>query len=459
MAKKQLDKIKSSLVSRSLALAKLSVSAGTKLAAQGITQALKNSEEKKDSWNKFIKNQAQVLSGELGELKGSLMKAGQLLSVYGEHFFPPEVAQVLRSLHQDSPPVKWEAMEKILKKHLSAKKREQLEILPDSIGTASLGQVHKAKVTDTGEMIALKIQYPDVDKAIDNDLRALKTFLSLMKILPKDFNTEPLFKEIREVLIQETDYIKEAELTKLYSEKLKNDDRYIVPKVHTDFSNQKVLATSFEHGVRVDDPVIQNLSQERRNRLALNFMELYFKEVFEWQLVQTDPHFGNYRIRLNQSGQDQIILFDFGATRTYSNDFMNPYHRMIKAMFYHKEQDFENAARELKFLQTNDDPELKKLFKDFCFSAVEAFLDPQDPRNIEGRVAPDGTYDWKNTDLPQRSSKKIVRMLQEFEWRTPPKEIIFLDRKAAGVFVFLSHLRAKIRGRDLLKKYLDKIND
>jgi predicted unusual protein kinase regulating ubiquinone biosynthesis (AarF/ABC1/UbiB family) len=257
--------------------------------------------------------------------------------------------------------------------------------------------------------------------------------------------------------LQETDYIKEADSTEEYYRLLKGDPRFVVPKVYRDFSNKRVIATSFETGLRVDDPTIKNLSQDRRNRIALNFMELYFKEIFQWKFVQTDPHFGNYRIRLHQKGEDQIVLFDFGATRQYPDSFMGPYHRMIKAMFYNNDEDFEKAAHDLKLLQKGDTPELVHVFKELCFDIVEPFLLPDDPRNKVGRVEADGTYDWKKTDLPQRSTRKVKTMLADFQWRTPPREFIFLDRKAAGVFIFLSHLGAKIQGRELLEKYLKQV--
>jgi predicted unusual protein kinase regulating ubiquinone biosynthesis (AarF/ABC1/UbiB family) len=454
---KPLNRIKSSLFSRSLSLAKFSLGAGAKMAAQGLTSALQSDDIKSEKWKAFLKDQAKNLTTELGELKGSLMKAGQMLSIYGEHFFPPEANQFLKSLHQDSPPLKWSVMDQILTKNLGPEKRALLEVDPVSIGTASLGQVHKARIIETDEWIALKIQYPNVDKAIDNDLRAIKSFLFLMKLLPKDFNTEPIFKEIREMLLQETNYVLEAEATAEYGERLMGDKRFIVPRVYPEFSNKKILATSFESGVRVDDGMIQNLSQERRNRLAMNYLDLYFKEIFEWKFVQTDPHFGNYKIRVHQNGQDQIVLFDFGATRKYNDDFMIPYHRLIKAMFYNDKQSFETAAADLKFLQENDSPELKQLFSEMCFDLVEPFVTPDDPRNINNMVLPDGSYDWKETDLPQRSSRKVMKLLQNFVWRTPPREVIFLDRKAAGVFIFLGNLRARLQGRELLKKYLDKI--
>lgn len=451
--KKSLSKIKSSVISRTMSLAKLSINAGAQIAGQSLSSLLKDQNEKQIAWSNLLKQQAQNFTKEIGELKGSLMKAGQMLSMYGEHFFPPEVNQFLKTLHQDAIPVDWSVMEKIILKELGTEKRQLLEIETEAIACASLGQVHKAKVISTGETIALKIQYPDVDKAIESDLKSIRSFINLLKLIPKEINLDPLFLEIQEMLVQETDYTLEAKNTALFSKRLENDSRYIVPKVLPDFSNKKILATSFEHGLRIDDPVIQSLSIDRRNKLASNFLDLYFQELFVWKVMQTDPHFGNYRIRINPDGNDQLILFDFGATRSYSDDFLTAYHSMIQASLLNDRQQLYLSAKKLKFIHDDDSGELLKSFEEFCMETIEPFIEYTDPRNT-GQIDTDGSFDWKNTDLPKRLSQKVISIVKDHSWRTPPREIIFLDRKTGGVFIFLSQLRAKFKARDLLLKYL-----
>lgn len=454
---KSLERIKSSVLSRSLSLAKLTIQAGASMAQHGVTSALKGKEAKDENWKRLLQNQASIISNELGELKGSLMKAGQMLSMYGEHFLPPEANELLRSLQSDSPPLSWQAIEPTLKKYLPQEKLDLLEIEKESFASASMGQVHRARVKSTGQTIALKIQYPNVDKAIDSDLRAIKTLLGALKLLPKDINLDPVFTEVREMLIQETNYDLEAQLTEEFHARLAGDSRFIVPQVLREFSGTKILATTFERGLRVDDSLIQSLPQERRNRLAMNFLDLYFKEIFEWGVVQTDPHAGNYRIRISPDGHDQLILLDFGATRTYEKIFLHAYQRMLKGSLLNDRALFFDATMELKFIQESDDPELKKIFEEFCMETVEPFIAYEDPRNNRNQIAADGTYDWKNTDLPQRLSKKIFEIVRKHTWRTPPREMLFLDRKTGGVFIFLSILRAKIRGRELILKYTEKV--
>lgn len=455
-AKKQLDRIKSSMFSRSLSLAKLTVQAGASIASHGVSNVLKNKEAKEESWRKLLQNQASAISSELGELKGSLMKAGQMLSMYGEHFLPPEANQLLKSLQSDSIPLTWEAIEPTLKKQLPPEKLALLDIEKEALASASMGQVHRARIKATGESIVLKIQYPNVDRAIESDLKAIKTLLNTLKLLPKDFDIDPLFKEVRQMLEQETDYEIEAQLTEDYYARLQGDKRFVVPRVIREFSGPKILATTFERGIRADDPLIQSLPQERRNKIALNFLDVYFKEIFEWGVVQTDPHNGNYRIRIDPQGHDQLVLLDFGATRAYKDDFLVPYRRMIKGALFNDRAAFLTEATHLGFVEEGDAPELVKIFEEFCKEMVEPFITADDPRNSAGLISADGTYDWKNTDLPQRISKKVIQILRNHAWRTPPEEIVFLDRKIGGVFIFLSVLRAKVRGRDILLKYIEK---
>ncbi|OYZ16179.1 MAG: ABC transporter [Bdellovibrio sp. 28-41-41] len=453
---KKLDRIKSNIFSRTVSLAKFSINAGAGLAGQGLGKIFKSEEDGAISWNVFIAEQAENFSKEVGELKGSIMKAGQMLSMYGEHFFPPEVNKYFKALQQDSPALKWEAIEPLIIKYLGAEKYNELDIDKEPLACASLGQVHRATIKKTGESVALKVQYPNVDLAIDSDLRAIKTFIHLLKILPQDTSLDPVFDEIKEMLIQESDYQQEALKTEAFRLRLKDDPRFVVPKIYPEFSNKRILTSSYEKGLRIEDSLIQALSQERRNQLATNFLDLYFHELFIWKDLQTDPHAGNYKVRISADGKDQWVLFDFGATRSYDDAFLNAYHRMIKGSLIEDKEMLRDAAKDLKFIYDGDDSLLIEKFEEFCNETVEPFLKQGDPRQ-KGPVDADGNYDWKTTDLPQRLSKRVLEIIKNFKWRTPPREILFLDRKTGGVFIILLLLKAKMNARPLIMTYLDSV--
>lgn len=445
--KNKLNQIKSSVFSRGFAVAKIGLNAGLKYAGTKVSNS---------SFDDFLISQAGSITKEIGQLKGSIMKAGQMLSMYGEYFLPPQANDLLKSLQSDSPAVAWPVMSQYLSQSMSAELLAELEIDEEPIGCASMGQVHKAKIIATGEMMALKIQYPDVEKAIDSDVAALRTLLKFTKLLPAGMDLDPVFEQIKGMLRQELDYKTEASLTKEYKEKINNDPRFVVPKVFDRYSNKRVLATEYIEGFRADHPLVQALSQKRRDKLSENFLELYLKEIFEWNLVQTDPHLGNYKIQIDPLGNDRVVLLDFGACSKFSDQFINTYRRMIKGSITFNEPLFLKAAADLGFIIPSDSKEYIKIFSDFCYETVEPFWTVDDPRNTKNKIKPDGTYNWKETDLPGRVVKKAVQF-KNFDLRSPPKEILFLDRKTGGVFIFLSVLKANINARKIIDPFLEQV--
>lgn len=445
---KKLKQIKTSVFARSMSLAKFGLSAGVSFAASKI---------KNTPLDDYLNSQAVHLTKELGELKGSMMKAGQMLSVYGEHFLPPEANRVLKTLQSDSPIIDWSIMQNYLRDALAEDLINQLEINPNPIGSASMGQVYLATDKATGDKIALKIQYPDVDKAIDSDVAALRKVLSFSKLLPSSIDTTEIFDEIKVMLRQELDYSHEADLTEEYGRLIADDDRFKVPRVFRKYSNKKVLATEYVEGLKADHALVQSLSATRRNRLAENFLDLYFKEIFDWSFVQTDPHLGNYKIQIDSKGQDRIVLLDFGAAKHFNAAFFDAYRKMIKGAIVDNDALFFEGSKKLGFVVEGDSDEYIVQFKSFCQGTIEPFLEYDDPRNTHGLISPEGTYDWKQTDLPSRVMKNAFRF-KNFELRTPPRDILFLDRKTAGVFMFLNVLRAQINARRIINPYLKQIS-
>lgn len=433
-ANKKLVKIKTSVLSRSLSLAKLGLNAGLKYASTKITNS---------PLDDFLNSQALSITKEFGELKGSVMKAGQMLSMYGEHFLPAEANKVLKTLQSESQSIEWSIMRQHLENYLDANLIDELEINPEPIGCASLGQVHLATIKSTQEKIALKIQYPDVDKAIDSDVAALKKILSLSKIIPAGIDLTTVFEEIKIMLRQELDYTLEAQQTLSYQELIGHDQRYVVPRLFHKYSNAKVLATEYIEGLKPDHSLIQGLSEDRRNQLAKNFLELYFREIFDWNFVQTDPHLGNYKIQIDSLGKDRLVLLDFGATKEFENSFMTNYRKMIKGAIIEDLKIFMEGASKLGFIIDSDSEEYIKVFQNFCYETVEPFKTKT-------------PYNWKTTDLPKRIVKKAIQF-KNFNLRTPPRDLLFLDRKTAGVFTFLSVLGANINARNIVDPYLKNI--
>lgn len=438
--KKKLTGLKTGSVSRSISIAKLGFQAGAKAASHALTGIFNSKAAQKIRKQAYVLEQIALLTAELGKLKGSLMKAGQMLSVYGEHFLPPEANQVLKALQSDSPPLEWAEIRKVLVRQLGKDRLALLEIEEEAYAAASLGQVHRARVKKTGEEIVLKVQYPGVDDAIDGDLKALRRILSITDWLPNLPGTDDLFAEIRSMLRRELDYELELKTLEFFREALRDDPRYVLPCPLPEFSAKRVIAMSFEPGSTVDSEEVAALSQERRNALATNAMDLYLRELFEWNKMQTDPHFGNYRVRIGKKS-DQLVLYDYGAVREISPDFLLRYRHMLGGLFRGDRAEFELGAAKMGVLHRDDPQELKDLFYELCSAITEPF-------------SAEGNYDWKKNDLPQRVSKVSWEIVRKFPLRAPPREVVFLDRKMIGMFTFLSVLGARISARELLRPYM-----
>jgi hypothetical protein len=195
-----------------------------------------------------------------------------------------------------------------------------------------------------------------------------------------------------------------------------------------------VLATGYIEGLKVDSPEVQSLPLERRNRLGMSFLNLYLLEFFNLRLVQTDPHLGNYRVQIDPSGADRLVLFDFGAVREVPEPFWSNYRFLVQAALKNDPRETEKAGRQLGLLQPEDSLELVKDYIDLCRMLMEPFASGVD-------------YDWGASDLPMRIAKKLSGIAFGYKLRAPPREQVFLDRKIGGVFVFLSVLKCKMQVR------------
>lgn len=452
--RKSIDRIKTGAFERNFALTKMGVGAGAKIATHTVRNLFRKGEEKDTANRKFYRDQAQVLADELGQLKGSVMKAGQMMSLYGQYFLPEEAIEVLSTLQDDTPAVAWDFVEPQLKEALGQSTLAKLEIKTQPIAAASLGQAHLARIKATGEKVVVKIQYPGVADAIGTDVGTLRRLLTAARLVPKALDLSHVFDELQDMLERECDYVQERKYTEFFADKLASDSRFIVPKVYPEFCSDRVLTTRYEPGYSVSAPEVQSLSQARRNRLAQSFAELFVREFFDWQTVQTDPHFGNYRIRIDPEGEnDQIVVLDFGATREFERDFIINYSKIVNGSLHCDRKTIAEGVVDIGLMNACTPSSVLQGFGDLTELIVEPFRKPFDPKVPEYLYTPGGAYRFNATDLPARVGQTAALKMMSVHFKIPPKEIIFLHRRIAGVLVTLRTLRAELRLHDLLTPY------
>ena len=421
-----LKDIRTNLLTRGFALAK----AGFRAGSLGLNQLKGTADPNSPAWL----GKVEYLIKELGQLKGTAMKVGQTLSMYGEHLLPKEVNDMLKTLQSDSPPLQWPSIRKVLAEQLGEQALSELDFDETPLASASIGQVHKARVRDTGQVLAIKIQYPGVDQAVETDLKLLKFILNVTEMVPRGPRFDQVFAEIREMFHQEVNYELERNFGERFHEILKDDPRYVVPKFYPRYCTRKVLAMEFIEGVRADHELVQGLSQERRNRLGLSFLDLYLRELLDFKLMQTDPHLGNYMIQVDMNGdKDRLVLLDFGAARGVPDEFLVSYRMLMEGGLDRDARVIEKGGRQLGLLLPDDPMALIDDYVKICNLLTEPFH---------------GEYDWGNSDLPKRVAAAVTHIAGSYRLRAPPRELVFLDRKLGGVFIFLSVLKCKLAARD-----------
>ncbi|AYA01869.1 AarF/ABC1/UbiB kinase family protein [Acinetobacter sp. WCHAc010034] len=450
----KLKQLKTSSMDRRLSIAKASLLAGTRWAASNATTIFSSEEEKERKRKKAMKEQADYLVAEIGKLKGSIVKIGQMMALYGEHFLPEEITQALNTLNNQTVALAWPAIKEQLQAQLGAKLND-LTIDHEPLGTASLAQVHRATRKSDGLEIVLKIQYPGVADAIDSDMNLFRNMLKLTRMVPQTREFDQWFDEVREMMHREVNYQIEAETTRRFASRLKTDPRYIVPQIVDDYCTDQVLCMTFERGVPINSPVMLSLPQERRNALGEASLEIAVRELFEWGEMQTDPNFGNYLVRLGNGAEihDKIVLLDFGAIRQFDQHLLNVARNLIFAGYNHSAEEMVAAMTGYDFFDSipqSIKPDMAKVF----LLATEAFSSLSNNPDLPAGVMDEhNRYDWKKSLLHSRVMQQTSKSMASRYFSVPPKEFMFISRKFIGAYTFMTVIEAKTNVRKMIQQY------
>ena len=450
----KLKQLKTSSMDRRLSIAKASLLAGTRWAASNATSIFSSEEEKERKRKKAMKEQADYLVAEIGKLKGSIVKIGQMMALYGEHFLPEEITQALNTLNNQTIALAWPAIKEQLHIQLGSK-LDELTIDREPLGTASLAQVHRAVRKSDGLEIVLKIQYPGVADAIDSDMNLFRNMLKLTRMVPQTREFDQWFDEVREMMHREVNYKIESETTRRFASRLKDDPRYIVPQIIDEYCTDQVLCMTFERGVPINSPVMLSLPQERRNALGEASLEIAVRELFEWGEMQTDPNFGNYLVRLGNGldVQDKIVLLDFGAIRQFDQHLLKVAHHLIFAGYNHSSSEMVEAMTGYDFFDSipqSIKPDMAKVF----LLATEAFSTPLNNADLPAGVMDEqNRYDWKKSQLHSRVMQQASKSMASRYFSVPPKEFMFISRKFIGAYTFMTVIEAKTNVRKMIQKY------
>ena len=380
---------------------------------------------------------ALKITQQLSQMRGAAMKVGQLISMDAGDLLPPEMAAILARLRSDADAMPQRQVQAVLTANWGAKWQQRFESFSFTpIAAASIGQVHRATTRD-GLDLAIKIQYPGVRKSISSDVNNVASLLRLSGLLPKSVDIAPLLMEAKRQLREEADYQAEGAHLMRFHELLAGTPEFVVPLLHADLTTKNVLAMSYVAG----DPVesMAGAPQAERDRMLSLLVDLLFRELFDFGLMQTDPNFANYRY---DSERQQIILLDFGATRSFTPVFAQAYKQLVVAAMAGDRDAMAQAGFAIGYFDENTLPKHQKAVLDMFEMALEPVLF-------------EGEYDFGATDMAPRLRQAGMALgLDRDFWHIPPIDSLFLHRKLGGLFLLAARLKARVNVRQLAMPYL-----
>jgi predicted unusual protein kinase regulating ubiquinone biosynthesis (AarF/ABC1/UbiB family) len=383
--------------------------------------------------------EASALASALGNLKGPLMKVAQLMATIPD-LLPPEYAAELAKLQSEAPPMGWAFV----------KRRMQAELGPDwqqkfasfehkPAAAASLGQVHRARSLD-GAALACKLQYPDMQSAVEADLQQLHWLLAIRRRLDTAIDTSEIGKEISARVREELDYRREAKHVALYRVMLEGRDIVRVPRAWPELSTGRLLTLDWLEGTRMlahkNDPLAV------RNTLATAMFTAWWYPFSRYGVIHGDPHLGNYTVfdarvegrpRKNVSEPAGINLLDYGCIRIFPPQFVRGvvdlYHGLLHdddelVVRAYETWGFKRLSRELI--------DTLNIWARFIYAPL---LDDR-VRTIADGVAP--------AEYGRREAFRVHQALKQKGPVTVPREFVFMDRAAIGLGAVFLHLRAEL---------------
>jgi predicted unusual protein kinase regulating ubiquinone biosynthesis (AarF/ABC1/UbiB family) len=271
---------------------------------------------------------AEQLFRTLGDLKGGAMKMGQALSIL-EGALPEELAAPYRAhltrLQDAAPPMPASTVHAVLSRELGTGWRKKLVEFDDNpAASASIGQVHRGRWHD-GRDVAIKVQYPGAEEALTSDLKQLSRMARTFGSVVPGVDIKPLVEELQARVVEELDYLLEAEAQAAFAEEFEDDPHFLVP--HVVDASSRVLVTEWLSSPSSLARMIAEGTQEERDHYGELYVRFLFSGPARTGMLHADPHPGNFRILpASDGGLGKLGILDFGAVARL------PEHRLPEAI-------------------------------------------------------------------------------------------------------------------------------
>ena len=426
---KELDKIPTSKIER----ASHFVKTGAKVGVNYIKHYVRKTVDSSTSRDQLNADNAADIYNSLSEMKGSVLKLAQMLSM-DTGVLPKEYVDKFSLAQFNTPPLSGPLVSKVFRNSFG---KSPLEIFDTfdmkAASAASIGQVHKA--TKNGQTLAVKIQYPGVANSIQSDIQLVKPFaVKLFNIPAKDLNK--YLDEVETKLIEETNYHLELQQSQELAKACEHIPNISFPSYFPEYSSDKILTMSWMEGLHQNDFLATNPSQETLNKIGQALWDFYMFQCHELKKLHADPHPGNFLLKADGT----LVVIDFGCIKSIPDSFYKSFFSIIIPEILNDDIQFDYHLEKLEMIKENENPEKKAFFKSLYKEMLQLTAAPF---NSETFDFGDSSYMAKMIEFGERVSK-IEEIRNDSELRGS-KHFIYVNRTFFGLYSLLSALKVNIK--------------
>ena len=360
------------------------------------------------------------------QLRGAFMKLIQMLAMRHD-LLPVEALDVLKATHSGVPPMSYPMIQDQLRRELGQRPEQAFRSFErEAFAAASLGQVHRA-VTRDGREVAVKIQYPGIDKTVEQDLGNLKLLLTTLGAIARDvmrqkIDTATIYAELQARLREELDYILEARNMSEFGKLFADDPEVIIPTVVRELSSRRVLTMTFIDGYPLTDVFGEAVDLELRRWVALKCSEITWRQIAEFGILHTDFHPGNYLVTYHP----RLGVLDFGSIRRFSEPIRKAYLQAAKGIVDDDDKEIGAAMVKLGYLGREQNPRP-------LVEAVRILFEPL----FDDRAWSPGDYDTVG------KAQRVGELAFEHKLYRSPDHSVFLLRALIGLEGIVRQLGVK----------------
>lgn len=275
---------------------------------------------------------------------GVYVKAGQhMSSLY--YLLPREYCATLSELHNRASAKPFEEILPVLRSELGAHATESFESFDSvPIAAASIAQVHKARYN--GMDVAVKVQFPDVDRLSSGDVRTIEVITNFITWAFPEFKLKWLVREFDDNLPMELDFTHEASNCRRTRKLFEKNPRFSTPQIY--HATKKVLIMEWVDGVHIDEVDKIRALGLRPRQVADELNRAFAEQIFVHRFLHCDPHAGNVLVRQKEDSGFEIMLLDNGLYREYSEEFCLDYAKLWMGILQQDEKELSLAAARLQ---------------------------------------------------------------------------------------------------------------